>query len=379
MKKDHKKAFTIIELLIVVAIIALLSSVIFIRIDTARAEARDSKRKSEADSLRKALEFYNADNSKYPQIANWIKIEQDVDEGGPFNQAMNSFFPSMPRDPLYPKEDGGKVFSYQYKSANDGSGYKLHIEMETGVYASYEVSSGSGAELVYGGGGGGGGPSGPPPGYGLLLDGVDDYVEVADSNSLDVADAITIELWIKPNTVVPTADWRTVIAKQASAEESYGVLMTEDQTYFYFFVRSGGVSFAGVDLTPGQWHHIIGTWDKNTPGDNIFLYVDGAPGDGGPVGTTAIAPTTLPVYMGGDPGSGYSPYEFAGVLDELRIYNRAISATEAQEHYNGTFNNESGLVALWSFDEGLGITAADSSGNGNDGALKNGTQWVSVP
>jgi hypothetical protein len=43
---------------------------------------------------------------------------------------------------------------------------------------------------------------------------------------------------------------------------------------------------------------------------------------------------------------------FHGLIDEVRIYNRALSATEVQEHYQGVFSNETGLVGYWKFDEG---------------------------
>lgn len=148
MLKKSKKGFTLLEILVVVAIIGLVSSVIFVMLNNARMKARDSKRYAEVDALKKALELYYHDNDQYPEAAdNWIKIEDDAN----FATAMQPYISSIPRDPLYPRIEGEKVFSYQYQSTADAQGYKFHIEMETGTYVeiSYEVFVGEGIDIEY--------------------------------------------------------------------------------------------------------------------------------------------------------------------------------------------------------------------------------------
>ena len=64
----------------------------------------------------------------------------------------------------------------------------------------------------------------------------------------------------------------------------------------------------------------------------------------------------------------------SGKIDEVRIYNRALSAEEIRYHYN-----RGGPVGYWKFDEGSVLTAYDSSGQGNTGTLQNNmatTSWV---
>ena len=151
MLRKSKKGFTLLEILVVVAIIGLVASVIIVMLNNARMKARDAKRYAEVDALKKALELHYHNNDEYPEVADWIKIEQDADENGPFSAAMQPYLSSIPRDPLYPKAIGAKVFSYQYKSTADEQGYKLHVEMETGTYVetSYEVYVGEGIILEY--------------------------------------------------------------------------------------------------------------------------------------------------------------------------------------------------------------------------------------
>jgi len=146
-----KKSFTIIELLLVIAIIGLIASIIVIATAGARAQTRDTKRKAETDSIRKAIEMYYADYDQYPIETEWTKLEEDTE----LQNALSKYLPTIPKDPLYGKtKDTGEPFSYQYKSNPEGTEYKIHVEVETGTYASYEqASSGGWTEIVYGGGG----------------------------------------------------------------------------------------------------------------------------------------------------------------------------------------------------------------------------------
>lgn len=227
----------------------------------------------------------------------------------------------------------------------------------------------------------------PPSGYALEFDGTDTYVEVADSPSLDIIEQITIEAWIYPHTVdIQTPDWRTIIAKLASYAEAYGFLTTQLQNEVCFYIQTGGVarlvSFGCLDIQKDAWNHIVGTFTM-APGDNMFLYHNGEIKVYGEVSHGTIGTSDLPLLIGGvnyhSPGkSSYAPYHFDGIIDEIRIYNRVLTAAEVQEHYNGIFNDETGLAALWHLNEGFGTETADGSGNANNGTLFNDPQWVEI-
>ncbi len=69
MNIKRQKGFTLIELLVVVAIISLLSSIVFASLTTARAKARDAQRISAMQQIRNALYLYGADNNgSFPRI-----------------------------------------------------------------------------------------------------------------------------------------------------------------------------------------------------------------------------------------------------------------------------------------------------------------------
>ena len=78
---------------------------------------------------------------------------------------------------------------------------------------------------------------------------------------------------------------------------------------------------------------------------------------------------------------------FAGELDEVAMWHRALSSTEIATLYGGGVGyyittssgpGTSGLTALWHFDEGTGTTTSDATTNGHTGTLKGGPlpTWV---
>lgn len=70
---------------------------------------------------------------------------------------------------------------------------------------------------------------------------------------------------------------------------------------------------------------------------------------------------------------------FKGLIDEPRIWNRALTATEIQNLYLYDAVPRNGLVGEYLFDEGAGTTALDTSGNGNDGVISGCTYTTDVP
>jgi len=71
---------------------------------------------------------------------------------------------------------------------------------------------------------------------------------------------------------------------------------------------------------------------------------------------------------------------FTGLLDNLSIWNTALSQTEIQQYMNcPPTGNEEGLVGYWDFDEGEGITVFDQTANGNNGTINGATYNTNVP
>jgi len=229
-------------------------------------------------------------------------------------------------------------------------------------------------------------------GKALSFDGVNDYVQVANPTILQNQN-ITVSFWVKPgtqdNAIVAPIDfshnWRV-------SPLAYGswVIQSEDATtnrnyYFAFNQGSGATSVyenngagAGIQYTTGVWQHIVYTKSGTTQRG----YKDGAL-----VWSPAVT-TSSSVYYKSGLGlrvGGVVAYEgtreFNGQLDEVRVYNRALTPSEIKVLYNvGAAKfappNNQGLVGYWSFNEGTSTIALDYSGNKNKGTLVNGPTWA---
>jgi hypothetical protein len=140
-------------------------------------------------------------------------------------------------------------------------------------------------------------------------------------------------------------------------------------------VPSGGGTFdgtihqtSGTDPVPvDRWSHVAVTYD----GATLRLYVDGRQAASRAI-TGAIQTPSNPVWIGGN-----LPYgeHFDGLIDEVRIYDRALSQREIRRDMAAPVGPAADLVAGYAFDAGSGTVAADSSGRRNIGEI-HGATWV---
>ncbi len=135
------------------------------------------------------------------------------------------------------------------------------------------------------------------------------------------------------------------------------------------------------------WHHVAVTFD----GVTLKLYLDGVQ-DGTPVSTTAVPrydsiqhaaigsalnscgiPGNATCYSGTGQTAGY----FAGLMDEVRVWNFARTATEIYDNRYAEITSATGLIGRWGMNESSGASIADSSTISNvNGALINSPSWV---
>ena len=156
-------------------------------------------------------------------------------------------------------------------------------------------------------------------GQSFSFDGADDYVQVPDSASLDLTAQITIDAW-----VYPTVQGRRVVDK-ITAGGSDGYLLDTWPGNVRFIVGNIGV-VGSTPLSTGVWTHIAGTYD----GSQLRVYVNGVL-DGSVNTNIAIPTNNLPLRIGADQNGSNL---FNGLIDEVEIFGRGLSAAEIQSIYN---------------------------------------------
>lgn len=127
-----KKGFTLVELLIVVAIMGILTTITVSQFQTAKRKANDVARKGDMDAVAKALQMYYADYGKMPEASEDGRIMaiagSPANWGGEFID--NSGYVYMK---ILPKENNINLKSYCYKTDVNRSKYALFAMLENGV------------------------------------------------------------------------------------------------------------------------------------------------------------------------------------------------------------------------------------------------------
>lgn len=139
----NKKAFTLIELLIVIAIIGLLSSIVLASLNVSRKKARDARRLSDLNQISLAFEMYYDNNTRYPGTFNtyyWIN-DNNYNEGLPCSSTIG-LKPWLP-NVCSIQDPQNNNYGYALKNSNgDGQAYKL--------CAYFELTNNQGQLFTYG-------------------------------------------------------------------------------------------------------------------------------------------------------------------------------------------------------------------------------------
>ena len=160
-------------------------------------------------------------------------------------------------------------------------------------------------------------------GSALALDGVDDWVTLADSPSLDLTTGLTLEAWVKPGTLVKP--WQTLLMKEAPGALAYALYATGGGSPQLNAWWGDQQSLYTTDPLPvGEWSHVAVTSD----GATMRAYLNGLLAESVPV-TGPLAATSGPLRIGGN--AVWENEFFQGVIDEVRIYDRALSAEEVRD------------------------------------------------
>ena len=221
-------------------------------------------------------------------------------------------------------------------------------------------------------------------GKALDLDGSDEYVTIPDASSLDFTTTMTLAGWFKFDSL---SGYNSIFDRDIPAPDYKSYYITSETTSLSVRINNAYGVVASAFTTTGTWYHVAIVYDGTQTGNanRLKMYINGSAatvsfsGDAIPA---TLNTSSNPMILGSYSGAALF---YNGIMDEVRAYNRALSATEASALYEqsnkisnlGAPNNY-GLIGYWNFDENLGTFAADSSGKGNHGTLVNmeATDWI---
>lgn len=351
----HKKnGFSLIELITVIGIIAIISTLVIINANQLRMQSRDTNRVTDIKEIQTALEVYYNRNASYPTI---------ITPGEVFAANNVTYIDSVPNNPT-PRNDGNcGNNNYTYSALADNNNYELNfclgnnnaqatrgsnliskngLNTAPGLVAWWKFEEGQGKDVQDVTGNNNtctlqtpdeeaaaawGGLNNCKTGLCIKLDGTEDsYFSCGTSDKFEVNSG-SISLWFKAANVISGTDNRLVDIENSSAGQRISLSWTDNAIHLYGQKNgSQEIDLPSTTLTLGNWYYVVGTW--NATGANI--YINGAMSnnvDGDK--TMALPPLSTTLYIGGFSGPTWN-----GEIDDVRIYDRAISESEIQAIYD---------------------------------------------
>ena len=235
-------------------------------------------------------------------------------------------------EPVDPGTDGLVAFYALDGDANDTSGNELHGTL----VGDATLSEG-------------------PAGYGMALelDGDGDYVDGGSPPELVITEAISIACWVNPTAFV---------GRQGFAGLDLGYVLKVHEEGRLCFTTPGIADHESSNtiLEAGTWQHVAATF---LPGqdEGLVFYLNGVETER--MTSSAINPGSGPFRIGNNQWNE----QLTGMIDEVAIYNRALSEGEVM-YLAGERAVDPSLVIYYSFDE-VGEAVADQSGKGHDGVV----------
>ncbi len=161
----------------------------------------------------------------------------------------------------------------------------------------------------------------------LWFDGVDDHVAIATDGVLAFTGQVTVALWVKPDAAL---DREQFLVSHGSWQNRWKLSITPDERLRWTINTSAGITDldAPQPVQPGVFSFVAATYD----GTAMRLFVNGAlvatKAHAGPLGTTHHD-LLLGQMLPGEP-----TYNLQGVMDEVRLYNRALDPAEVRSLYD---------------------------------------------
>jgi hypothetical protein len=174
-------------------------------------------------------------------------------------------------------------------------------------------------------------------GQGMSFDGVDDYINIGSDSMYDDMGPMTISAWIKPESwgAVGYGHIMDKSAGQGDGGWTFTIRDSNDDLFFNVSYQTGNASQEGnaSGIKLHEWQHVVAVWDGTASGSfGIKLYINSADVTGGG-DTTGSGDRESDVSRNLSISDDETQRKFDGDMDDIRLYNRALSADEVQQLY----------------------------------------------
>ncbi len=201
-------------------------------------------------------------------------------------------------------------------------------------------------------------------GKAFSLDGVDDYIEIADNINLKPTNAITVNAWVKSNSIPDGVSMHFIDRhsfESGKPNEGYALACNSaGLPSFGLWTNPASPIQKGVsgttNIVDDKFHHLAGTYD----GSFVKIYVDGVLENSVSASGSIVYAGTLNLWLGANQQPSQFTRRFKGLIDEVQIYNRALSASEIQQLYQGQGTCSTNVVT---FTAGTHAKAAEVNAN----------------
>ena len=215
--------------------------------------------------------------------------------------------------------------------------------------------------------------------HSLIFDGVDDHVDLGNSSTLSPSTLITLMSWSKP---LQNKDGQMIATKGSHVNlynRTYQMMGPQNNGLWVSSLHIDGLGEQYLSSQQianlNQWTHTCLTYDSTV----IKYYINGILNDSVIISGN-VYQTSNPLYFGDQLFYATSDYKFYGNIDDIQIWNTALSQNEIQNYMScPPTGNEQGLVGYWNFETGSGTTVYDQTSNGNNGTINGATWSTDVP
>lgn len=184
---------------------------------------------------------------------------------------------------------------------------------------------------------------------GLHFDGVEAYIDLGNPKALRIEGSLTISAWIKASQF-PWDD-ATIVSKRNGMESGYQLDVTRDlgeRTIGFKLTTASGEKMFRYGATPLEtdtWYHVTGVYDADE--QEMHVYLDGERDDGALVGQVDSEQLNSEQDVTIGRRAGATEYEFDGYLDDVRIYDRALSKTEIHADVETPVSSDRARSTVW--------------------------------